>query len=167
MTSLRERIEKKTRRTAVFPLQVGDTAAASAQVAAARAQLDLHQQQARERANGGAPSDEDAKRTIVLRGKLKEAKDREADTIVDVHLQSLPPDVWEAVSAAAPDDDEDYMSVLPELLAESCTDESLRDADWWREQLYRPEFTLGDRYAALNCVTGLNLNVPRGHQGKG
>jgi hypothetical protein len=172
VTSLRERIEGKTRRTLAFPLQVGDTAAAAADVAAQRGALDLHQQQVRARldAHGGVPTEDEAKRTIVLRGALKDALARQADTVATIVLQALPDDEWDTVLGGADVDDAGDIvldDVRAALLAASCVDESLRDEAWWVGQLARPEFSKGDQLALTNALMRLNLNVPDGRQGKG
>lgn len=172
MTSLRERIEAKERRKATFPMQVGDAAAAQAQVQMARAALDVHQKQVKGRRDeqGGQPTEPEAKRTIVLRGVLKEAKDRLAATVADIELLSLPDDVWDRVLGGAPEDeagDIDLDDVRAELLAESCVDPDLQDAAWWEQQMARPEFSKGDKIALNNTLLALNLNTPTGRQGKG
>lgn len=172
MTSLRERIEAKKRRTASFPLQLGDAAAAAAEVQVRRGALDLHQRQVAERTDrdGGQPTEAEAKRTIVLRGALREATERREETVVDVELQSLEDSVWDEVLSHAGEDengDIDLDDVRAELLAASCTDESLRDADWWTEQLAKPSFSKGDKLAINNLLMSLNLNTPAGRQGKG
>lgn len=173
MTSLRDRIAAKARRTVTFPLQVGDVAAAQAEVATARAALDVYQQQVRARieaAGGGQQTDDEQKRIIVLRGALKEALAREGDTVADVEIQSLPDDEWDAILGEAPQDeagDIDLDDVRAALLAASCTDESLRDEAWWEEQLARPEFSKGDKLLINNMLLRLNLNTPDGRQGKG
>jgi hypothetical protein len=172
VTSLRERIEAKKRRTARFPLQVGDAAAAQAQVQMARAALELHQQkvQGRRAEEGGQPTDAENKRTIVLRGVLKEAKAREAKTVAEIELESLDDEVWDRVISSVPDDEEggfDLDDVRHLLLAESCTDPDLRDADWWGAPKARPEFSKGDKLALNNVLLALNLNTPTGRQGKG
>ncbi|TKJ24366.1 hypothetical protein [Blastococcus sp. CCUG 61487] len=172
MTSLRDRIEAKARRTATIPLQVGDIAAAAAEVATARAALDLHlgRVKGRTEAEGGPQTDDEQKRTIVLRGALKEALAREAGCVVDVELQALPDDEWDAILGQAPEDeagDIDLDDVRAALLAASCIDETLRDEQWWTEQLARPEYSKGDKVLINNTLLRLNLNTPDGRQGKG
>lgn len=170
--SLRDRIAAKTRRTASFPLQVGDAAAAAAEVGVRRAALELHQNRVQQRVTeqGGQQTDEEQKRTIVLRGALEEAKDRHADTVVMVQLQALPDDEWDAILGDAPEDengDIDLDDVRGALLAASCVDETLRDQAWWESQLARPEFSKGDKIAITNTLLQLNLNTPDGRSGKG
>ena len=55
----------------------------------------------------------------------------------------------------------DYRSALPDLLALSAEDESLRDAGWWREQLERPEWTAGEVSGLLLSVLYLVANGPQ------
>lgn len=170
--SLRDRIAAKTRRTASFPLQVGDAAAAAAEAGVRRAALELHLNRVQQRVaeQGGQQTDEEQKRTLVLRGALKEAKDRHADTVVMVELQALPDDEWDAILGDAPEDengDIDLDDVRGALLAASCVDETLRDQVWWEQQLARPEFSKGDKIAITNTLLQLNLNTPDGRSGKG
>ena len=172
MDSLRDRIEAKTRRTASFPLQVGDGAAAAEDVAVHRAALEMHLNKVQQRVaeSGGAQTEEEQKRTIVLRGALKEAKDGQADTVVMVELQALPDDEWDAILGEALEDeagDIDLDDVRGALLAASCVDETLRDQAWWDSQLADPKFSKGDKIAITNTLLRLNLNTPDGRAGKG
>lgn len=172
MSVLRERIEAKARRTSTLPLQVGDVAAAAAEVATFRAALQTHQAGLTERAaaGGGEPTADDMERTGRLRDDLAAAKRRQADTVAEVELQALPSDEWEAIASSAARDEDgdiDLEDVLGVLLAASVTDQTLADADWWTGQLNRPEYTRGDRLAIVNSLVGLNLHTPDGSQGKG
>lgn len=172
MTSLRDRIEQKARRTAAFPLQLGDVAAAAAEAALHRGVLDAYQQSVKARIaeHGGQQTDAEQKRILQLQGALREAKAREVDCVVLVELQSLPDDEWDAILGAAPEDEDGSINldgVRAELLAASCTDESLRDAAWWQAQLDDPKFSKGDKLAINNTLLRLNLNTPDGRQGKG
>jgi hypothetical protein len=171
--SLRERIEAKRRKTATLPLAVGDAAAAAAEVATFQAALDAHLAASPERAAAGGGEDQaasDLEQTGRLSAQLAEARARAADTVALVELVALPSDQWEAIASTAKRDDDgdiELEDVLGELLAASCTDESLQDAAWWTEQLHRPEYTRGDRLAVVNVLIGLNLHTPTGAQGKG
>jgi hypothetical protein len=172
VSGLRERIEAKARRTATLPLQVGDVAAAAAEVATFRAALQAHLAVLQERAEagGGEPAAEDLERTGQLRADLAEANRRQADTVAQVQLQALPSDQWEALASSArrdEDGDIDLEDVLGELLAASVVDQDLADADWWTGQLARPEYSRGDRLAIVNILVALNLHTPDGSQGKG
>lgn len=172
MTSLRDRIAAKQRRTASFPLQVGDLGAAQAEVDTFRGALDVHLQVLRDRQErgGGEPTEADHEKTAELRGKLREAQARVADTVVVVELQALPDDEWDAILGEAPEDengDIDLDDVRGALLAASCTDPDLQDAEWWDEQFARPEYSKGDKIAVNNALLALNLNTPDGRQGKG
>lgn len=169
--SLRARIEAKERRTAAFPLQVGDVAAAAAAVQTHRAALDAHLAVLRQRTEAGTPAGEaDHERTEQLRQQLADAKARQTDTVVLIELQALEPDVWDAVFGDAPQDDDgdvDLDDVRGALLAASCVDPELRDEAWWETQLARPEYSKGDKLAINHTLITLNLNTPDGRQGNG
>lgn len=153
-----------------MPLQVGDAAGAAAEVATLRAALGVHLQVIRQRVDeGGEETEADRLRADELRDQLQAARQREADTVAGVELRALPPDVWDAILEAAPEDEDgvDLSAVRPALLAASCTDPELQDEAWWAEQLARPDYSKGDLLAVNNALLGLNLNVPDGRQGKG
>jgi hypothetical protein len=168
--SLRARIDARIRRTATLPLAVGDVAAAAAEVATVRGALDAHLAAVRDKvAGGGEETGADLERTGELHDQLAAARARQADTVALVELLSLPSDQWEAIASTAKRDDDgdiDLEDVLGELLAASAVDEDLRDADWWTEQLHRPECSRGDRLAIVNILIALNLHTPTGAQGK-
>lgn len=168
--SLKARIEAKARRTATLPLQVGDVAAAAAEVATHRAVLDAHLAALRQRTDSDPATDVDHERTEQLRGQLADAKARQDDTVALVELQALPPAEWDAIFGAADVDDDgdvDLDDVRAALLAASCVDAELRDEAWWETQLARPEYSKGDKLAINNLLLALNLHVPDGRQGKG
>lgn len=169
--SLKARIEAKARRTAMLPLQVGDVAAAAAEVEIHRATLDAHLAVLRQRtADGEQVSDVDHERTEQLRHQLQRAKERQAETVAHVELQALDDVVWDTILEGAPvdeDGDIDLDDVRAALLAASCVDEELRDEAWWTEQLARPEYSKGDTLAINSALLALNLNTPDGRQGKG
>jgi hypothetical protein len=172
VTSLRDRIAAKARRTATLPLQVGDTAAAAQEVAVRRAQLDLFQQAVKARVDeqDGERTEEELERIAELQGELRDAKARQEDTVALIELVSLPDDEFDAILGAAPVDDGgdiDLEDVRAALLAASCTDESLRDEAWWEEQLADPKYSKGDKLAINNVLLGLNMNTPDGRQGNG
>ncbi|RBY82682.1 hypothetical protein [Blastococcus sp. TF02A-26] len=168
--SLRARIEGKARRTATFPLQVGNVAAAAAAVAVCQAALDRHLNTATDPAESTEETLRFEERSAELRRELAQAQQAEADTVVLIELQSLDDDVFDAVLGDAPRDDDgdvDLTGVRAALLAASCIDEELQAESWWAEQLARPEYSKGDLLALNNALLALNLNTPDGRQGKG
>lgn len=169
---LRDLIEGKQRRTARWPLLVGDPQAMAVEIETFRSALGVHQsmlaaKRQQKRKISKADSDQEEK----LRADLKGALDRQADLTVEVELQSLGDDEWEAALASLPEDDRDKLeigAILAPLLAASCTDPDLQDADWWAEQLKRPTWTDGDKAAASQTLLELNVFAPRfGALGKG
>jgi len=171
VSDLKARIEAKARRTATLPIQVGDVAAAAADVQTVRGALELRQQQLKEQRLAGVdvdPASDD--RLVQLLEQLGAALQRQADTVVPVKLQALDPDAWDAVLDSIEPDEEgsiDLTEVRATLLAASAVDEDLRDETWWAEQLARPEWSKGDRLAINNLLLELNLHVPSEAAGKG
>jgi hypothetical protein len=166
--NLRERIEAKAVRTATLPLQVGDVAAAAAEVATLREALGVHLRLVKQRVDAeGEETEADRARADQLRDQLQAAKEREAETVVAVEIRALSPDLWDEILNVAPDDEEGVdLSVLrPALLAASCTDEDLRDEEWWAAQLAGPQWSKGDLLAINQLLLTLNLNTPDGRSG--
>ena len=166
MTSLRELLERKARRTAQLPVLVGDASGAALAVAAAVKALQDHQVTM----DGDEASEEQKATEQQLRDAVTEALRAQRETVVLVELQALDAHEWDAVFGdVEPDADgvielDDYRAAL---LAASCVDESLRDADWWEQQLARPEWSKGDKINADQTLIGLNLRAPQGPLGKG
>lgn len=165
MTSLRERIEAKTRRTASLPILVGDAASGMAAVTEAVRLLQNHQAEAPEEPDEAFQAEEQR-----LRDSVRDALTAQQELVVHVKLQSLPDDEWEAVFGTV-EPDEDGLLALDEfraaLLAACCVDEDLRDAGWWEQQLAGPQWTKGEKIAADRILLDLNLSAPSGGSGKG
>lgn len=168
--SLRSLIEAKQRRTAKLPILVGDLAAAAAEVATFRAALEVHQQVSSQRlGDDGQPSEEDAATEEGLRAQLAAAKERQAACVVEVELQALPADEWDALfGPIEPDEsgDLDMTAIHAPLLAASCVDPELQDVEWWARQLKEPRWTRGDRGAISQVLLDLNCYAPAGVPGK-
>lgn len=163
--SLRDLIEAKQRRTVTWPLLVGNPSAAAAEVETFRKALDLHQAGVAEKRKGGKrPTKADLQRDGQLKSDLKAALERMAATVVNIELQSLPEDEWEALfGSIEPDGDGEYdlRPIHAVALAASCTDPDLQDVDWWAEQLRRPEWSDGDKAAISRTLLELNIYAPR------
>jgi hypothetical protein len=170
--SLRELIAAKQRRTARLRILVGDPRTAAAEVDTFRTALRIHQQQVQGRADAGHEPDEGVRAEEErLRASLKEATDRLAATVVEVEVQALPADEWDAIfGPIEPDEDGelDITDLHAALLAASCVDPELRDESWWREQLGRDDiWSKGDRLTITNVLLQLNIYGPPGVPGKG
>lgn len=163
--SLRDRISAKQRRTATWPLLVGNPAAAAAEVETFRKALAAHEAVQGERKKAGKrPTKADRERGEQLRADLTAALQRAADTVVMVELQSLPDDEWEALfGPIEPDEDGDYdlREIHAVMLAASCTDPELQDAQWWEQELSGPQWTAGDRSTLSRVLLELNVYAPR------
>lgn len=163
--SLRDRIEGKQRRTATWPLLVGNPSAAAAEVETFRKALGVHQavmermRQAKKR-----PTKADKEREEQLRADLQASLERAAATVVNIELQSLPEDEWEALfGPLEPDEGGDYDlgPIHAVSLAAMCTDPELQDAGWWTEQLKQPAWTQGDKAMLSRVLLELNSFAPR------
>lgn len=165
MTSLRERIEAKARRTAKLPILLGDVTAATAAVTEALRQLQNHQA-----AKPEGPDEAYEAEDKRLRDAVEQAVREQQELVVYVDLQALPADEWEAVFGPIEPDENGEISldeVRAALLAASCVDEDLRDEAWWEEQLARPEWSKGDKLAINNTLLDLNHSAMLGRPGKG
>lgn len=169
--SLRALIEAKQRRTATWPLLVGNPSAAAAEVETFRKALAAHQALlTQKKQDGGKPTKAENAREEQLRADLQASLERATATVVHVELQSLPDDEWEALFGELEPDDQgdiDLTEILAPLLGASCTDPELQDAGWWAEQLKRPEWTDGDKAAVSRTLVELNVFAPSGALGKG
>jgi hypothetical protein len=173
--SLAALIEAKSRRTEALPILVGDASAAAAEVAVHRGALEAQQATTRQLRESGAevPSGL-VEREEQLRANLSDALARMAATVVQVPLQSLPPDQWDAVlDPLEPNEDGeiDLDEVRAELVAASVVvddeDAAMRTPAWWEEQFARQEWTKGEKLAVNNLLIRLNLHTPSAGSGKG
>lgn len=143
--SLRAALEAKQRRRAVVPVQTSDPSAVLREIQSISVALGV--------------ADEDAKGT--LRSQLEDAQTRLAGHYADVRLAAMPAGQWEAavtlyglVDGRVPPD------ALAALVAESCVDEDLRDADWWADQLRKDSWSDGDLKALTAALLHLNVIAP-------
>jgi hypothetical protein len=170
--TLKDLIAAKQRRTARLPILVGDPRAAAVEVETFRTALRIHQEQAKGRADAGHQPDEaDRAEEERLRQALKDANDRAAATVVEVEVQALPADEWDAIFGPIEPDENgelDITDLHAALLAASCVDPDLRDEAWWKEQLARDDiWSKGDRMTITNVLLQLNVYGPPGIPGKG
>jgi hypothetical protein len=163
--SLRAQIEAKQRRTANVPILVGNPSAAAAEINTFRAGLAAHLATLESKKKAGKrPTKSDRENEERLQAELRAAVERQGAMTVEVEIQSLPDDEWEAALAQLGDEDReqyDLSSILAVLLAASCTDPELQDAEWWTDQLKRPEWTDGDKAAISRAFLQLNVYAPR------
>lgn len=171
MTSLRERLERKTRKRAVIRVQVDDTTEAEEALRVHQGALDLRVQMRPhlEQQDGFDVARFDAD-IVRLRANVTEAKEAHEACFSDVEVQALAPEVFDQVLATAgqdPDGEIDLDDVRAALLAASCVDPELQDTAWWEAQLANPVWTKGERLAMNTTLLRLNLNTPSGRQGNG
>ena len=162
---LRDLIEAKQRRTVLHPILVGNPSAVVAEVKKLTNELVENMRvMADKRKAGKKPTKADTDREAKIKADLEAAQERRAAMTVEIELQSLPEDEWEAAIADLADDAResyDLTSILAVLTAASCTDPELQDADWWAEQLKQPSWTDGDKSALSSALLNLNVFAPR------
>lgn len=166
MSSLRDLIARKARRTATFSIPVGDVAAADADVAKCRYLLVAHQAKPVPDDDAGEAADETAR----LQAELDAAIDHRAAAVVRVQLQALPDAEWDAALDELPigeDGGPDISDIRAALMAACCVDPDLQDETWWSEQLTGPAWSKGELLALNTCLLTLNLAVPAEAAGKG
>jgi len=163
--SLRALIEAKQRRTATWPLLVGNPSAAAAEVKNSSEALAAHQRVlALKKEAGKRATKAETQREQQLRDDLKAALERVNATVVRVELQALPDHEWEGLFADLEPDasgDLDLDPILAPLLAASCTDPELQDVEWWSDQLKQPAWTDGDKAALSRLFLELNAFAPQ------
>lgn len=168
MTSLREQLEAKARRTGSIPIQVGDLPAAGARVDRCKIDLDLYLN-VRETSGAEVPEEGD-EREQQLRAALLKAMAAMSDAVVQVQVTALPDDEFDMLWAdVEPNDDGrlDSDELRAAFLAASCVDEELQDPAWWLEQLSLPSWSKGDKLAVDKYLLDLNMATPVGNAGKG
>lgn len=162
---VRELIEGKQRRTATHPILVGNPSAAAAELKQLQASLLEHVKALGDKSRAGKkPTKADNDRESQLKAAIEAAESRRAAMTVDIELQSLPDYEWEAALEQLDDDEREKYElngILAVLLAASCTDPELQDAEWWAAQLKRPEWTDGDKSALSQVLLSLNVFAPR------
>lgn len=162
MSALRDLIGTKQRRRMTVPIQISDPSEDH--------EIWLGLQVALE----SAKRREDDAATALLRTQLDEATQRIQEHWAGIELQALPYELWETVSQvwrgevdqADADGGIHWPEALAPLLAESCVDPDLQDADWWREQLAQPGWSEGDRDTLKLALLRLNVatwepNIPK------
>lgn len=146
--SLRDRLTAKARRRAVVPIAVEDFSAD--QQTLTGTVVALQNAQSRE---GTQPEE-----IATLTAAVQSASEAVRSHFVEVELQSLSSDDWEAAQARWSDGETvDWASALAPLLAESCVDEDLRDETFWQERLADPAWSAGDRDALRIALLRLNV----------
>ncbi len=143
MSTLRERLASKARRRCLVPVQVADPGPARQALESAATALAL-----------AATSEDTAGAAGALQAAVEAAQaDLEACTL-EIELQAPPAAAADAVLSAHLDADgaPDYDAALPDLLTLCAVDESMQDADAWRELLSSDNW-------GPNDVSGLRLGV--------
>lgn len=149
--SLREQLEQKQRRRLVVPVQITNPAQDQQTWMGVTAALQLEQNKPDEERSDAAVAN--------LQQQMEDAWERTRSHYVDVEMQSMPRADWNAAMSAwqSEEDGIDWAEALAPLLATSVVDESLQDADWWRDQLSRDSWSEGDTNALRLTVLALNV----------
>lgn len=150
MTSLRARIEKKQRRRLVVPIQASDPSKDHEAYLGVAAALQLAQ----------SKDDTSAEYVAQLEKQLTDAGERYRGHFVEIEMQALSRDDWEAAMHRWQGEETiDWGAALAPLLAESCTDVDLQDEAWWVVQLSKPEWTEGDTDSLRMAILTLNVEA--------
>jgi hypothetical protein len=157
MIDLRGALEAKARRRAVVPIPLRDTGEARQRVEAATA--------ARLAAEGAASLTDGPTDFTALDAEVGAAQDALAACTADLRLSAPSAADAEAIHVRHCDTEGavDWLAALPEFLAVCCDDEGLRDAEWWRGQLARPEWSPAEVTAVKLAVMHLVVNGPRAY----
>ena len=151
MTSLREKLEAKQRRRLVQPIQISNPAEDQRVWMGVTAALQLEQNKPDEERNDAVVAN--------LQRQLDEALGRYQAHFVEVELQSMPRDDWNAAMTEWQGDDGiDWAAALAPLLAASCTDPDLQDVIWWQNQLAQDSWSEGDTNALRFALLALNVD---------
>ena len=152
MTSLKKRIAGKQRRRAVVPVLVSDPTTDRHLYMGAVTALAAAQQRGADQAELDALGAQVAEQETAVHGHTAE-----------VEVLALGSARWEELTAQFVNKDGDgvdWRAALPVLLAESCKDDDLRDAEWWAEQLASDAWSEGDVDALRLAVLYLNVEAP-------
>lgn len=156
--SLREQLERKQRRRAIVPVLVSDHSADVATLNGIMVALNLARSEDKV----------DADVVALLQSQVDEQTLQVESHWAQVELQSLPPAEWELAVGAwqtiemqddGPTAVMNWTEGLPALLAVSCTDPDLQDAEWWQEQLGSERWSEGDVDALKRAVLALNIDA--------
>lgn len=154
--SLRDRLEAKQRRVSVVPVHISDPGPDYDTLQGVRVAL----------AYADTKTGEDRDEAVVesLRRQEAESEAAVAEHVVSVTLQALERADWRAVLDRV--ETSGWDDILPDVIADSCVDEELRDAGWWRTQFGRPEWADGDVMAFRLALGELNTAAPQAHAPK-
>lgn len=157
--SLRERLAAKAVRRSSIQVPLGDDPSAA-----------LEELQSAEVELGMIPDDPDNEKRRVA-AKLKRDKVRESynEQFAEVWIKAMPRADYHALCEEfdSEDDGVDWDRLLPAILAESCEDESLRDAEFWAGEFTSDRWPEGDFLHVQQVVLNLNMQTPRPLLGKG
>jgi hypothetical protein len=149
----RDRIAAKQVRRVIVPIQLSDPSEDNQRVLGATVAL----YKAQER------GDADETEIADLQRQAKEAEEAVAKHFEPVAMRALPAAEWEALSARHTNesgDGLDWAAALPALVAVSCEDEDLRDADFWRHVFADAAWSEGDADALRTALLHLNISAP-------
>lgn len=151
MTSLREQLEAKQRRRLVQPIQISNPSGDEQAWMGVTAALQVEQ---------GKPAEERNDAAVAhLQKQLDDAWERVRSHYVDIELQSMPRDDWNAAMTEwSGEDGIDWAAALAPLLAASCTDPDLQDVTWWRDQLAMDSWSEGDTNGLRMVLLALNVD---------
>jgi hypothetical protein len=152
--TLREQLEAKKRRRAVVPVLISDATEDGNQLTALQHAHALAVENGRESEAG------------LLLTDVEEQAEKVRAHWANVELHALPSAEWETAVTAwqtiqVQDDGPtaviDWDEGLPHLLALSCTDESMRDPDTWKQLLGSGDWNEGEVDSLKRAILHLNV----------
>lgn len=155
--SLRDQLAGKVRRRVSVPILVSDFTGDMQELNGAVVAL--------EAARGRQAPEEEME---PLRSLVEELSEKVRSHWAPLELQALHAAEWEIAASNwqtieinddGPVSVMDWTVALPPLLAESCVDPDLRDAEWWAEQLAKPHWSEGDLDALRAAILTLNIDA--------
>lgn len=153
MTSLRERLAAKAVRRSSFHVPLGDDPSVSLE-ALQQAEVAL-----------ALVKDDDKRGRTAAAKKRDKLRAEYNEQFAEVWIKAMPRSDYHALCEQfETEDGVDWDQLLPAILAESCEDEDLRDAEFWREQFRA--WPQGDFLAIQATVLNLNMQTPRPLLGK-
>jgi hypothetical protein len=154
VSTARERLAAKKRRTATVSVALEDATEAVAAANEARGNLAM-----------ARINERDETELEVLQQRVDAAEAAVAELHERITFAACAPSVFEALrtdftGAKGEIDPAKLAENLPPLLAACAVDEDLQDEEFWREQLASGSWSSGEQVHLANTVLGLNIAAP-------
>lgn len=115
----------------------------------------------------GIVPDSDKKAVAAAKKHRDKLRAEYNDQFAEVWIKAMPRADYHALCEEyETDDGVDWEKLLPAILAESCEEPDLRDAEFWRAEFASERWPQGDFLAIQAAVLNLNMQTPRPLLGK-